>query len=380
MSAHSSEGLIGGVESSAHRLPTLDALRGMVIIAMALDHANFFVAQKHSSGEFWGGSFPSYNEPLPFLTRLVTHIAAPGFFFLMGAGMLLFSHSRKGRGWTQRSITFHFLLRATILICLQLLLVNRALELAPGGSNTELYFGVLYALGGCMLLGSLIVLLKPRYLLVLFLALFIVMELLHPAPNDWGREYSPLFLVTVQPGGDSTLWSNYPILPWLELVVLGILFGKWLIDDEAKAYQKALMLGVSSIVIFAIIRALNGFGNIRPRIGNDWIAFLNVVKYPPSMTFTLVTMGVNFTLLGLLSRTRTHLLRPFVIFGQVPLFFYISHLFLYATIGRLFEPAGTSIPAMIPYWILGLLLLYPICLWIGRLKRNRPDNLVLRFM
>ena len=74
--------------SEINRLLPLDALRGLIILFMALDHANYFIAQAHSSGEHWGGSFPGYQAALPFLTRLVTHICAPGFFFLMGAGML----------------------------------------------------------------------------------------------------------------------------------------------------------------------------------------------------------------------------------------------------------------------------------------------------
>src|ERR1051325_1284128 len=78
------------------RLLALDGLRGLIMVAMALDHANFFVAREHPSPEFWNGSFPFYPNALAFLTRLVTHLAAPGFFFLMGAGMVLLAESRRG--------------------------------------------------------------------------------------------------------------------------------------------------------------------------------------------------------------------------------------------------------------------------------------------
>ena len=80
------------------RLLPLDSLRGMIMILMALDHANHFVAQLHPAGEMWGGPFPTYSDPLAFLTRLVTHLSAPGFFFLMGAGMSLFAHSPGASG------------------------------------------------------------------------------------------------------------------------------------------------------------------------------------------------------------------------------------------------------------------------------------------
>ena len=83
------------------RFLALDALRGLIVVLMALDHANYFVAQQHSSGEHWGGAFPAYSDSLTFLTRWVTHPVAPGFMFLMGAGMALFAHSRRKRGWSE---------------------------------------------------------------------------------------------------------------------------------------------------------------------------------------------------------------------------------------------------------------------------------------
>lgn len=85
----------------SERLFALDALRGLIMLLMALDHANWFIAQKHSTGEHWGGPYPIYSDALPFLTRLVTHPCAPGFAFLMGVGMLLFAKSRKAHGWSK---------------------------------------------------------------------------------------------------------------------------------------------------------------------------------------------------------------------------------------------------------------------------------------
>ena len=114
----------GGGEKPA-RLLSLDALRGLIMVLMALDHANHFVAQLHSPGEYWGGAFPGYStgRTLAFLTRLVTHLAAPGFFFLMGVGMLLFARARRRHGWGEGQILVHFLIRGALLIALQLLVV-----------------------------------------------------------------------------------------------------------------------------------------------------------------------------------------------------------------------------------------------------------------
>src|SRR4051794_13009839 len=141
------------------RLLPLDALRGLIMVLMSLDHAAYFVARVHTRGEFWDLPLPRYDDALPFLTRFVTHFSAPGFFFLLGAGMALFTPARRRLGWTEGAITRHLLLRAALLIALQLLVENRAwpLGLPPGFPNIfVLYFGVLYGLGAAMIVVALL--------------------------------------------------------------------------------------------------------------------------------------------------------------------------------------------------------------------------------
>jgi uncharacterized membrane protein len=373
--------------SPSSRLFAVDALRGLIIILMALDHANFFVAHKHSPGEYWGSGFPIYYDSLSFMTRFVTHLAAPGFFFLMGVGMLLFAESQQKRGWGKWAVIRHFLIRGAVLIALQQLVVNRAWELASDGWPT-IYIGVLVALGATMIIGSLLLWLKPIYLLILAVVLFVGTEFLVPAPELWGAiqldnvsDY--LNVILLYPSGNASLWSNYPILPWLELVVFGILFGRWLKRDQEQAYSGAIKIGLGFLVAFMVVRYLDGFGNILPRMGNTWIDYLNLVKYPPSITFTLLTMGLSLILLGLFAKANEKIqtfFYPLVVFGKAPLFFYVVHLFLYAGLGMWLAPEGTSIAAMYPYWLLGLLLLFPVCLLYGRLKHRPPVNKVLRYL
>ena len=373
--------------STSTRLFAVDALRGLIIILMALDHANMFVAHKHSPGEYWGSGFPIYYDSLSFMTRFVTHLAAPGFFFLMGVGMLLFAESQQKRGRGKWAVIRHFLMRGVVLIALQQLVVNRAWELASDGWPT-IYIGVLVALGGTMIIGSLLLWLKPIYLLILSVVLFVGTELLVPTPELWGANQLAslsdyLNTILLFPSGNGRLWSNYPILPWLELVAFGILFGHWLKRDQKQAYSGAIKIGLGFLLAFVVVRYLDGFGNILPRMGNSWIDFLNLVKYPPSITFTLLTMGLNLVLLGLFARANEKIqtfFYPLVVFGQAPLFFYIVHLFLYAGLGMWLAPEGTSIAAMYPYWLLGLLLLFPVCLLYGRLKHRPPVNAVLRYL
>ncbi len=374
-------------DSRSGRLFAVDALRGLIIILMALDHANYFIAHKHSSGEYWGGILPVYDSSLAFLTRFITHLAAPGFFFLMGVGMLLFAQRREDFGWGRWAVIRHFFIRGVVLIAIQLLVVNRIWPLAAD-SWPNIYIGVLIALGGTMILGSLLLWLKPSYLVVLALVLFIGTELLVPEPGLWGKFQISYLLdylnpILIYPGGDGNFWSNYPLLPWLELVVFGILFGRWLIHDRQQAYRGAMIIGLSSLAGFTVIRYLDGFGNILPREGDTWIDFLNVIKYPPSMAFTLLTMGLNLILLGLFARTNSRIqsfFYPLVVYGQAPLFFYVLHLILYAGLGLWLAPEGMSIENMYPYWLLGLFILLPVCWLYRELKKLPSTRLILRYL
>lgn len=378
-----------GFKEFVPRLFAPDALRGLIIVWMALDHANIFIAHKHPPAEMWGGTFPVYYDVLTFLTRFVTHFCAPGFFFLMGIGMALFAASRQERGWSRWQILLHFFIRGGAIIALQLLVVNRIWQLSPDGWGIQTYIGVLFALGANMILGGLLLWFKPSYLLGLSAILLVGMEFLVPAPSLWGPSSNALRLIMLVPGGivapegGAALWSNYPVLPWLELVVFGIAIGGWLARDPLKAYSRAWKFGLSFLVAFVIVRYLDGFGNIRPRMGDTWMDFLTPVKYPPSITFTLMTTGVNLILLWTLSKARSWVARSLqilVVFGRAPLFFYVMHLLIYAWLGYVLTPDGTSIAAMYPLWLLGLFVLFPLCLWYGQLKHSKPARLVLQFL
>jgi uncharacterized membrane protein len=340
------------------------------------------IAHKHSSGEYWGGVFPVYTDTFAFLTRLVTHPCAPGFFFLMGVGMVLFADARLRYGWSRWQIMKHFLIRGALLITLQLVLVNQIWELGPSPSP-KYYFGVLYALGGTMIMGSALLRLKPVYLMGITVALFVGMEIAHPDPSRWGLIFdNPIGVMLGSSGGSGIYWVNYPILPWLELVTMGMLFGQGLLANKKATYFRGLLTGVFFLILFVVLRALNGFGNIRPSPGEDWIDFLNLVKYPPSMTFTLFTMGINLVFLWIFSSGEEKLqrvMKPLAVFGRAPLFFYISHLVIYLILGLLLTPSGTSIPMMYPLWLLGLLLLYPLAYGYSRIKHQQSENSILRF-
>lgn len=295
--------------------------------------------------------------------------------------MALFSLSRQQEGWSRWRIVRHYLVRGILLIILQLIVENRVWGL--GESIGATYFGVLYALGGVMMVGSLLLFLPMSILMSFSLALLVANEALLPKTGSGFTEYAPLLRLMLLPGYTHGIYVLYPLLPWLGVAGLGIAYGRWLKRDALQAYRGTVGLGSVALIGFMVLRALNGFGNIRPMVGSDWMAFFNLVKYPPSLTFLLLTLGVNLLLLSLmagLSRREWRLLSGLAVYGRVPLFFYLIHLYLYAIIGSLISPQGMPMARMYPYWLLGLALLFPLSWGYGRFKQARPAESLWRLL
>jgi uncharacterized membrane protein len=362
----------------------LDALRGLIMVLMSLDHASYFVARAHSSGEFWDRPLPHYDDALPFLTRFVTHFSAPGFFFLMGVGMALFTVARRRLGWTAGAITRHLLVRGALLIALQLLVENRAwpLGLPPGIPDIfVLYFGVLYGLGATMIVVALLARLGLWVLAGASVLAIVAAEALLPGA---AQPVAPLLRLLLVAGEEGSLRVYYPLIPWFGVTGLGLVFGHWLARQEMRAYRGALAAGGAALLLFVLLRVGGGYGNMHPVPGATWLDFLNVTKYPPSLTFLLLTLGGDLLLLGLLAALARswpggRWAHPLLVFGRVPLFFYLAQLFLFGLIGLAFAPDGTGIPRMYPIWLLGLAVLFPLCWGYGRFKRRQPPDSLWRF-
>lgn len=386
-------GTVGG----AARLPSLDTMRGLIIVIMTIDHARGFIAKNHPS-EFWGRALPDYGgDAVAFLTRLVTHLCAPGFMFLMGIGMAMLAASRMQAGWSGGRITRFIAVRGVALILLGQVLENRSFFFAfanatrsesygirtPGadGSFPYVLLVVLYGLGAVLVLGSALVRWKPAALIGAAIALELAVQWMVPSPAQADVRFHPVLRLLVIPGQSGPFLVTYPALAWLPCALLGMAFGQWLLRDRERALRRLALGGGLFLVLFVALRAAGGFGNITPA-EPGWIGFFNLVKYPPSLTFVLFTLGVDFLLLAGIERWRIGEMawsRPLQVFGQVPFFFYITHLWLYAAIGRLF-PAGMPIPRVYPYWLLGLVLLYLPCRWYGGFKRGRAADSFWRML
>jgi uncharacterized membrane protein len=384
------------VRAGVARLASLDALRGLIIVLMAVDHARGFIARNHPA-EFWGSSPPDYQgDWVAFLTRLVTHLCAPGFMFLMGAGAALFAASRDRAGWTTRRIVAHLVLRGLVLVVLgQLFEVTAASFGTAAATRSESYglrvpgapgpisftFVVLHGLGTALAAAGLLIRLPAAAHAGLAGLCVIVTHALTPDAAHAGDPISPVLGLLVVPGLAPPLIAVYPTIPWLAPTLLGVAFGGLIVRDRARAFALAGWTGLAFLALFVLLRASGGFGSFHPA-APGWIGFLNVTKYPPSLTFLLLTLGVNFLLLAWLERSGAGKARwtsALRVFGEVPLFFFVTHLWLYGAIGRFF-PAGMSIPRMYVFWLLGLLILYMPCRWYGAFKRTRPPASIFRFL
>ena len=371
-------------ERSSPRLIPVDALRGLIMIFMALDHASYFLAKAHSA-EYWGLPLPQYQSSLAFLTRFVTHFCAPGFFFLLGLSIVFFAESRRRLGWPDGRIRRYFLWRGLILVGLQLFIENAAWllgpadEIHPGSIGTLLiYLAVLYALGLSMIICGGLLRFRSSILVSAGAAAVLLTQLLTPGSESVSRLYQPLLRAILIPGQTGIMRVKYPVIPWLGVALLGMALGKTMARDPRRAYRQAFLFGSGALVLFPIVRSIGlPVGDFHPPAGPGWIAFLNLTKYPPSLAFILVTLGIDLLLLALLSRKEEILKRrgkPLLVFGRTALFFYIVHLYLYGLTGLAF-PKGMPFGWMYLFWLGGLVLLFFLCSWYARFKvQKAPDS------
>jgi uncharacterized membrane protein len=371
-------------QPSSSRLIPVDALRGLIMIFMALDHASYFLARVHPS-DWWGIPLPQYRSSLAFLTRFVTHPCAPGFFLLLGLSMVFFAESRRRMGWPDERIRRYFLWRGLILIGLQLFAENIAWalvplqETAPGKTGPLLmYLGVLCALGLTMIICGWLLRLRSSILIGAGAAAILMTQFLTPGPESVSRLYNPFVRAILIAGQTGFLRVKYPVIPWLGVALLGMALGRTMARDPRRAYRQAFYFGAGALVLFPIVRSIGWpVGDFHPPAGPGWIAFLNLTKYPPSLAFLLVTLGIDLLLLAFLSQNEEILSRwgkPLLVFGRTALFFYIVHLYVFGLTGLAF-PKGIPFGWMYLFWLGGLVPLYFLCSWYVQFKaRKAPDS------
>ena len=368
---------------AAGRLPAVDAMRGLVMVLMTVDHAS----HAFNAGRYVTDSIAMYRpgSTLPtvqFLVRWMTHLCAPTFIFLAGLA-LGFSIARKqALQVPEKKIDGDLITRGLFILALDPLWMS----LGFGGGRI---FQVLYAIGGGFCSMALLRRMGTRTLLIVGLVMMLGSEALAGLAL-WlgdGRHSGPLGALLATGGRiDDLVFVLYPLLPWLAYMILGLGFGRLLqqgvIKKPARWFAAA---GVLLLGLFTIIRGLNGYGNMHLYRDNlNLLQWLHVSKYPPSLTFALLTLGLMSLWLALFFRiytkNRIPTGDPLLVFGRAPLFFYLLHVHLLsgsAALLGLWEAGGLR-EAFIAAAVV-LLILYPLCRWYAGVKRAHARSF-LRFV
>jgi uncharacterized membrane protein len=378
------------------RIASIDIVRGLVIVLMALDHTRDFFTNLRFEPEALSHTYPAL-----FLTRWVTHLCAPAFFLLAGVGAYFYM---EGHGIRE---TRRFLLtRGIWLMVLEFTFVGIAWTfIIPWG-----FFGVIWCLGAAMVILAAATYLRPSALLAVSIATIALHDLTDPVrpTGPWGFLWSLLHVkgpVTIGPIHQFVL---FPIVPLCAVMTLGFAIAP-LFTDEARVRRTLPIAGCAMLAAFAVLRLTNIYGNPPAGLGGvsrgDWhpqptlaktvILFFDVEKYPPSLQYLLMTLGCIALLLWAADRwhdSARALVRPLTIFGRVPLFFYVIHLYVIHTLalvvalvtgqphawllhGAIFGPEpdgyGYGLGMVYAMWLVVLVLLYWPCQQLAALKRTQ---------
>ena len=368
------------------RLVSIDLLRGLVMVLMTLDHTRGFF----SNVGFSALDLSQSNIPL-FLTRWVTHLCATSFIFIAGTGAFLSLQ----RGKTKAELTRFLLIRGLWLICLELTVVSWAWTFYPG----IFVAGVLWVIGWSMIFLALLIQL-PISTMTIFGVILIVGHNLFDGVQaeqlgNFGWIWSFLHQQTMfSPLPGIRFVLAYPLIPWVGVMSCGYAFGYILTKQKTQRLHWLKNLGWGLFFSFVVIRGINIYGDPEPwsvqsTFVTTVLSFINCQKYPPSLLYLLITLGIFFLILYVFESKRLPILNPLLIFGKVPLFFYIIHIWLihFAAIGLALPKYGLQ-AITLPYllssampddygyslhhvyvlWIIMLIMLYPLCYWFINYK------------
>ena len=380
--------------SVSTRLASIDQLRGTVMLLMLLDHVRetFFMQYQVSDPMDVGTVSPAL-----FACRLMAHLCAPVFVLLTGLSAWLYGQRQAD---PRRAIAGFLFKRGLFLVVLELTLVNFAwtFQFPPD----TIYLQVIWVIGLSMMTLAGLVWLPPTVLLPLAVLLVAGHNLLDGVHRDGNGIVATVWKVLHQRdwitlGDGLRLRTSYPLLPWIGVITLGYLMGPWFANGRPAAQRQRwlLMGGIGALAAFALLRALNGYGDAPWQVQDSalrtLLSILNVTKYPPSLLFLLATLGVGLLLLRLYEVPAVAAaLQPLARIGAAPMFFYLLHLYVLKlmylgalalwgpTNGSLF--AVESVAALVLISTALALLLYLPTRAFAALKARRRDLLWLRYL
>lgn len=376
------------------RLTSIDQLRGTVIVLMLLDHVRetFYLHQQVPDP-----MAVDQVEPALFASRLLAHLCAPVFVLLTGLSAWLYGSSQPD---PRRAASAFLLKRGLFLIALELTVVNFAwtLQFPP----SVIYLQVIWAIGISMVALAFLLWLPRGALAALALAVIAGHNLLDGVHASGDGPLAVLWKILHQRDwiavGDALrLRTSYPVLPWIAVIALGYTLGPWFArnGDPALRRRRLLWAGGGALVAFALLRAANVYGDAPWQASGSSMqtamSLLNVTKYPPSLLFLLLTLGIGLLLLRLYEHPRVaRALAPLANVGAAPMFFYLLHLYVLKALYVAAEArwghthgAYFGVDHVWQLWLitaaLALALYWPTRAF-ARLKARRKDLLWLRYL
>lgn len=372
------------------RLDSIDLLRGLIMLVMALDHTReFFTAGRASPRDV--------TEPALFLTRWITHFCASNFILLAGFGAFLYVARRR----TRKEGSVFLLTRGLWLIFLELTVIRLgwSFELWPG----VVLLQVIWAIGWSMVILAGFLFLPRSVVGAIALATIAGHNLFDSVqPEAWGGMgwlwsllHKPAFF---QLTPEIRVLAFYPLVPWVAVLAAGYAFGPVFTWSPERRQRALLVAGTLLLVLFVLLRTTGIYGDPVPwrkqeSVLPSILSFLDCEKYPPSLLFLCMSIGPALLALAWFDKWRGALARFFITFGRVPLFYYVLHIYLIhllalaLAVAQRRNPAwllhglppmanpadwDLSLPAVYGVWTLVVLLLWMPCHWFAQLKQRKP--------
>jgi uncharacterized membrane protein len=393
------------MNKEAVRISSIDLLRGSVMIIMVLDHVRDYF---HADAFVYDPLDLSKTTTLLFFTRWITHFCAPVFVFLAGTSAYLVGR-RKGI----RQLSSFLLTRGLWLMVLEVTVVNFAWFFNLRFSMIGLL--VIWAIGVSMVALSLLVRLPLKAVSIVGVTLVFAHNLLDGVHFPGTGIDSLLWSLLHEPnlfplGGDRSLFVGYPIIPWIGTMALGYCLGALYTDAFTAQRRKRLLiyLGMGAIVLFVIMRLINIYGDPVPWSAQQtpwytFLSFINATKYPPSLAYLLMTLGPSLLFLAFTEKQSSALARNVIVFGRVPLFFYVLHILVvhiiavvavvmfgysawtmvlneWVNFSQDLVGYGFGLPVVYGVWTAVVISLYPICRWYERYKMANRGKVWLSYV
>ena len=380
----------------SRRVDSVDLLRGLVMILMALDHTRDFIGNVAATPTNLAATTGAL-----FMTRWITHFCAPTFSLLTGVGAYLMLRRR-----TTRELSWFLLTRGVWLIVLEVTVARFFWQFNLDYHVT--FLTVLWALGWSMIVLSALVYLPANVVAAIAIALIALHNLTDGIAQPASEGLRLLMTVLHRPGPlfarpGTIVFIGYPLVPWIAIMALGYSLGQVYSWPAERRRAFLLRTGLAMVAVFVALRVANIYGDPRPWSTQKTalftvLSFINVTKTPPSLLFVLITVGPALLFLRWSDASTPRFLRPALTIGRVPMFYFLAHVLvihLIATVAAIARYGSAAIatqsptldkypmtqppdwPASLPVvyatWVLALLILFPLCRWYARYKATHSS-------